>query len=948
MRIDESRFLPLIPGLDGRASMRGPQPGSIGLAPLSTIGLPAARTGSTLLDVRAPIDRLARREVGLWHLAQTIEGAGARLTGPLGLSSSDPAARALAFKELAKFVDERGQLDPRLLSKAYPGEGWRVLEALQSAKPSFDLYGPSALGARSLQYTLAEIDQLDPKLATETVRGIWQIPESLPAIDFLLDRIEGKPFDGYVLFGVQHQLSSQAPLFSAFEKLGIPAEDIHLLGITYSTSSLMSWLFARKGYQVWPGDAGMGDDDNKQCNFHDQRLWEVEKRLIPVINEAIQKRKRVLILDDGGLAAIAVSKLIDAHPELAPLFKFVEQTTRGITEVSKLDVRWTEIDVATSLAKELETVHAGRSIARALIEQVTQLGIRDPHGVQLTVAGFGRLGAATARILRDVGFDITVLEEPTPEGEAKAQRARDEGFEATTDAIAAAKGTKIMLGISGHLSMKPEVLEALPPNAIVASGSSAEAEIAMDFLRNHAHKVGGDRYQRHFDDLQEMLEQMPIDGPSTYVPKPKLRKLDHFDGEELYFGLNPPSRSEVPHGQTQELIYHGKNLIVLNDGRPINFDGRLDNIEPEYIQLTRALMLLGALQAVATDDPGVTSLDRKKDPKQQQLQDDLLAWVQKLWSQYTQAPIEFPPAGDPPREPAVGEEREPRRSWQSYLSSLDEVFPRTWQARELLRHAVFRDRSGELAYVSLSEYGDRPFEKVRLPKIEGEICSFKKWNNGYASLSVRDDRGRIVEHFLKETKNGFLRAHARDKALAALTFLSDGEVVSYEHRRGRLIARSLDQNRVVASRDFPLDRFKTSFFGLESRSDEFSTETAAMFEVPRASQEIAVRDLGLRDVGTLAVPKDLVEVTEVCTSEGHGALCLVGKTASGRIGASAFDLKSGRSTGLLELPERSELQWTYYDSHRDRFVVTYRPPWVSSEVRYFQKLELVPPRERTA
>ena len=47
----------------------------------------------------------------------------------------------------------------------------------------------------------------------------------------------------------------------------------------------------------------------------------------------------------------------------------------------------------------------------------------------------------------------------------------------------------------------------------------------------------------------------------------------------------------------------------MNGGFPVNFDGGVDTIPPEKIQLTRSLLFLGALQASQTREAGLHCLD---------------------------------------------------------------------------------------------------------------------------------------------------------------------------------------------------------------------------------------------------------------------------------------------------------------------------------------------------
>lgn len=49
---------------------------------------------------------------------------------------------------------------------------------------------------------------------------------------------------------------------------------------------------------------------------------------------------------------------------------------------------------------------------------------------------------------------------------------------------------------------------------------------------------------------------------------------------------------------------------MLNCGFPIDFDDRLNTIPDDMIQMTMALMVLGAVQAATTQDRGHVPLDR--------------------------------------------------------------------------------------------------------------------------------------------------------------------------------------------------------------------------------------------------------------------------------------------------------------------------------------------------
>jgi hypothetical protein len=59
-----------------------------------------------------------------------------------------------------------------------------------------------------------------------------------------------------------------------------------------------------------------------------------------------------------------------------------------------------------------------------------------------------------------------------------------------------------------------------------------------------------------------------------------------------------------------------RSITVLGDGWPVNFDGDVEDIAPAEIQITRALMFAGALQAAGIrrgGQTGVIPLDNKND-----------------------------------------------------------------------------------------------------------------------------------------------------------------------------------------------------------------------------------------------------------------------------------------------------------------------------------------------
>ncbi len=57
------------------------------------------------------------------------------------------------------------------------------------------------------------------------------------------------------------------------------------------------------------------------------------------------------------------------------------------------------------------------------------------------------------------------------------------------------------------------------------------------------------------------------------------------------------------------------DIILLNSGFPINFDGSKDSVPPEKIQLTRSLLLVGIYQALESKNKGLIELNREMQGK---------------------------------------------------------------------------------------------------------------------------------------------------------------------------------------------------------------------------------------------------------------------------------------------------------------------------------------------
>ncbi len=88
-----------------------------------------------------------------------------------------------------------------------PRDAGRILEMIDRTPIDSDtMFGPERDMATELVRHLETLEKASPLIAGELERGIWQIPQSLPAVDFVVDeyiqqsgRFAPKPFANYVL-----------------------------------------------------------------------------------------------------------------------------------------------------------------------------------------------------------------------------------------------------------------------------------------------------------------------------------------------------------------------------------------------------------------------------------------------------------------------------------------------------------------------------------------------------------------------------------------------------------------------------------------------------------------------------------------------------------------------------------------------------------------------------
>lgn len=287
----------------------------------------------------------------------------------------------------------------------------------------------------------------------------------------------------------------------------------------------------------------------------DLAVWkeEVRSAIYERLHSAMESGRRVVVLDDGGI----VSKLLHEDPFLrdhADKFTIVEQTRRGITVADENPLRTAIANVAQSLTKVLvEGPIIGDILQEKLMTRLERLGIKSVKGMRIGVVGKGAIGNPLIEELKRMGAIVTGWDTDrdklTP-AEKKLSEAEFFG------------GQELILGATGMESMGPEQLALVKSGTIIGSCSSKLVEIDMGAMSQDA-----------------------IPGGTKEI-----------DSESF-----PPS--------VEYTLKDGRKITVLAQGYPLNFDGSVNTTDPDLIQVTRALLLLGLLQASRSKVPEVHRLD---------------------------------------------------------------------------------------------------------------------------------------------------------------------------------------------------------------------------------------------------------------------------------------------------------------------------------------------------
>ncbi|HEY4223443.1 MAG TPA: adenosylhomocysteinase, partial [Myxococcota bacterium] len=386
----------------------------------------------------------------------------------------------------------------------------------------------------------------------EALTKISEVPLTMKLTGAMADRLaETQPLHGANVVMVQHMLGQANPLVDALTRAGMDVDRAEYVGIPYQKNpAVRTTLEQGHGLHVSVPEVGDIDDMWTHITAAVDRAWE----------RHLQNGAPILIMDDGGYASKYIKEKYAGHGDV---FKVVEQTTRGLTEISKIeDIEHAIVDVAGSYGKRFESAQVGDAVKMA-VRRVLDAVTTTPARKDVLIVGAGKVGEGVADSFAGDGARITIYDPfVTP---ARKKELEAKGFDVVTDKAKALDQKFLVVGCSGHRSIDMSDFAKMSSPVFLASASSKRVEIDTIGLGDLARDKEGH--------LRKILAA-------------KVNEQETFH----YF------------------LEDGRIITALADGLPVNFQA-VNSIAPELIDHTMALMLLGAAQAMTSTKPGLNQLD---------------------------------------------------------------------------------------------------------------------------------------------------------------------------------------------------------------------------------------------------------------------------------------------------------------------------------------------------
>lgn len=283
---------------------------------------------------------------------------------------------------------------------------------------------------------------------------------TLSSLSELVRKTRRSYFDGYKLIVLQHMLEDTLLFLSNLSKV---IDIIAVFQIPYSVDGEVIAKLRESKTKI------LSTDINN------------EARLKSELNEIFSKYKKekFIIHEVGGYFSFL------CKPENKSLSErvagIVEDTTFGLRRYQSFK-KWPfpVYHVAKSRLKKLEASEVGFSITHAVISDLNEVGILT-KGRKVLVIGYGDIGSAAAKALRDNGFNVCVFDKQ----KTKMLLARFNGFE-VGEKNSLLREAEIVIGATGEQTIGKKDIIKLRSGIIIGSGSSKQIEIDVSYIESNS------------------------------------------------------------------------------------------------------------------------------------------------------------------------------------------------------------------------------------------------------------------------------------------------------------------------------------------------------------------------------------------------------------------------------------------------------------------------------
>lgn len=419
--------------------------------------------------------------------------------------------------------------------------------------------------------------------ATEELRDFavtnywsFRTPELLS--DFMQTTCEispSSPLANAQVLACRHLLGSTVAELSTIRSILPGLRFSEVVGKPYSANRAAVLELERRGFSVDRTSTQLAHRSRETFGrfeqTHRSTVRAAVERLIATAGD--DDTEPLLVIDDGGALINAVGQAVLKQRIRRPVVA-VEQTTRGVFAVRSFlkspiaqQYGFAIINVAESYTKLLhETPIIAKSVVNESLEWLQYLAppaSRRTESLRFGVVGYGTVGAHVAAQLSDYSLNVRVY---------------DRSLHKTS--VASASRIPIATSIG-------ELLELTDVVICASNGTSISTEVANEHLRDGTVIISassGDGEVRGLHDWPIETGPLLPDSNRTYP----------FDEAHGLLTARGP-RAEV---------------YVANGGFPVNFDGSIDPIKPDLIQVTRSLIVAAVLQAASAKLQGPSIVGR--------------------------------------------------------------------------------------------------------------------------------------------------------------------------------------------------------------------------------------------------------------------------------------------------------------------------------------------------